>query len=130
MSSKGIALVTGAGAFKNFIQRFQLIAWSAQGIGRSIALRLADDGFDVAVNDISSNSEKLDVLVDEIQKKGRASSKYVADVSQDKQVKGMVEQVVERHGSLDVVGVFIILFLIFLLILRDTDGCECRSRRE
>jgi len=86
MSSKGIALVTGA----------------AQGIGRSIALRLAEDGYDVALNDISSNSEKLDALVDEIQKKGRASSKHVADVSQDEQVKGMVEQVVEKHGSLDV----------------------------
>ncbi|KAF8176376.1 NAD-binding protein [Mycena galopus ATCC 62051] len=86
MSSKGIALVTGA----------------AQGIGRSIALRLADDGFDVAVNDISSNSGKLDAVVDEIQRKGRASSNHVADVSQDDQVKGMVEEVVERHGGLDV----------------------------
>ncbi|KAJ6452766.1 NAD-binding protein [Mycena sanguinolenta] len=47
MSSKGVVLVTGA----------------AQGIGRSIALRLADDGFDVAVNDISKNSEKLDALM-------------------------------------------------------------------
>ncbi|KAF8176352.1 acetoin reductase family protein [Mycena galopus ATCC 62051] len=86
MSSKGIALVTGA----------------AQGIGRSIALRLADDGFDVAVNDISSKSGKLDEVVDEIQRKGRASSKYVADVSQDDQVKGMIEEVVEKHGGLDV----------------------------
>ncbi|KAJ6500960.1 hypothetical protein C8R45DRAFT_819816, partial [Mycena sanguinolenta] len=75
---------------------------SAQGIGRSIALRLADDGFDVAVNDISNNSEKLDTLVSEIQEKGRASSKYVADVSQDEQVKKMVDEVVEKHGSLDV----------------------------
>ncbi|KAF7328665.1 NAD-binding protein [Mycena sanguinolenta] len=86
MSSKGVVLVTGA----------------AQGIGRSIALRLADDGFDVAVNDISNNSEKLDALVNEIQEKGRASSKYVADVSQDEQVKTMVDDVVARHGSLDV----------------------------
>ncbi|KAF7377403.1 hypothetical protein MSAN_00161900 [Mycena sanguinolenta] len=85
-SSKGVVLVTGA----------------AQGIGRSIALRLADDGFDVAVNDISNNSEKLDALVSEIQEKGGASSKYVADVSQDEQVKTMVDDVVTRHGSLDV----------------------------
>ncbi|KAF7363185.1 NAD-binding protein [Mycena venus] len=86
MSSKGTALVTGA----------------AQGIGRSIALRLADDGFDVAVNDVSRNAEKLNALVEEIEKKGRASSKHIADVSQDEQVKGMVEQVVEKHGGLDV----------------------------
>ncbi|KAJ7677892.1 NAD(P)-binding protein [Mycena polygramma] len=86
MSSKGVALVTGA----------------AQGIGKGIALRLADDGYDVAVNDILSNSENLDALVAEIKSKGRTSSKHIADVSQDAEVRGMVEQVVERHGGLDV----------------------------
>ncbi|KAJ7097552.1 NAD(P)-binding protein [Mycena epipterygia] len=83
---KGIALVTGA----------------AQGIGRSVALRLAEDGFDVAVNDVSKNSEKLKSLVDEIQAKGRASSMHIADVSQEGQVKAMVEHAVQVHGGLDV----------------------------
>jgi len=84
--SKGVALVTGA----------------AQGIGRAIALRFAEDGFEVAVNDISSNSANLDSLVDEIKQKGRKSSKHVADVSQDESVKEMVEEVVKAHGALDV----------------------------
>ncbi|KAJ7097549.1 NAD(P)-binding protein [Mycena epipterygia] len=84
--SKGVALVTGA----------------AQGIGRGVALRLADDGFDVAVNDITVNSEKLDKLVGEIQEKGRMSSKHIADVAQEDQVKTMVELVVQQHGGLDV----------------------------
>ncbi|KAJ6551120.1 NAD-binding protein [Mycena capillaripes] len=74
----------------------------AQGIGKSIALRLAEDGYDVAVNDIPSNSEKLDAVVAEVQAKGRKGAKCVADVSQDEQVKGMVEQVVEELGGLDV----------------------------
>ncbi|KAJ7699217.1 acetoin reductase family protein [Mycena rosella] len=86
MSSKGVALVTGA----------------AQGIGKAVALRLADDGFDVVVNDISANSDKLDSLVDEIQNRARRSSKCIADVSQEDQVNAMVEMVVQRHGSLDV----------------------------
>ncbi|KAJ7258232.1 NAD-binding protein [Mycena rebaudengoi] len=86
MSSKGIALVTGA----------------AQGIGKAIALRLADDGYDVAVNDVSSNADKLDQLVEEIKAKGRASSKHIADVSVDEQVREMVEQVVQLLGGLDV----------------------------
>ncbi|KAJ7607204.1 NAD-binding protein [Roridomyces roridus] len=85
MSSNGVALVTGA----------------AQGIGRAIALRLADDGFDVAVNDISVSTE-LQNLVKEIQERGRVSSIHAADVSQDAQVKEMIEAVVQTHGSLDV----------------------------
>ncbi|KAJ7607154.1 hypothetical protein FB45DRAFT_846986 [Roridomyces roridus] len=83
---KGVALVTGA----------------AQGIGRSIALKLADDGFDVAVNDIGANSEKLQTLVEEIQGKGRASSMHVADVSQEEEVKTMIQQVAEHHAGFDV----------------------------
>ncbi|KAJ7182870.1 hypothetical protein C8R43DRAFT_968340 [Mycena crocata] len=83
---KGIALVTGA----------------AQGIGRCIALKLADDGFDVAVNDVAAGSAKLETLVHEIWAKGRASSMHLADVSQDQQVDEMVEVVVQQHGGLDV----------------------------
>jgi NAD(P)-dependent dehydrogenase (short-subunit alcohol dehydrogenase family) len=83
---------------------------TAQGIGRAIALRLADDGFDVAVNDIA-DSEKLDTLVEEIKKKGRASSKCVGDVSQEASVKAMVEMVVKNHGGVDVVSVRFLFLL-------------------
>jgi NAD(P)-dependent dehydrogenase (short-subunit alcohol dehydrogenase family) len=64
---------------------------------------LADDGFDVAVNDMPAHEEKLDHLVDEIKAKGRTSSKHIANVSLDEQVRKMVEQVVQQLGGLDVV---------------------------
>jgi len=84
--SKGVALVTGSG----------------QGIGRAISLRLADDGFDVAVNDIPSNRQNLESLVKEIESKGRKSIIVVADVTQEDQVKAMVDTTVKDLGGLDV----------------------------
>lgn len=85
--SKCVALVTGSG----------------QGIGRAISLRLADDGFDVAVNDIPANTQKLKALVEEIKAKGRKASFFIADISQEDQVKLMVESVARDLGGLDVV---------------------------
>jgi NAD(P)-dependent dehydrogenase (short-subunit alcohol dehydrogenase family) len=83
--SKGVAIVTGA----------------AQGIGRAIAIRLADD-FDVAVNDIS-NSQALDSVVAEIIMKGRRSLTVVADISDEDQVIDMIDTVVNELGGLNVV---------------------------
>ncbi|EPQ52428.1 acetoin reductase [Gloeophyllum trabeum ATCC 11539] len=85
-SSKGVALVTG----------------SAQGIGRGIALKLADDGFDVALNDIAPQKAKLEQVVAEITAKGRRSISVTADVSNEDEVKAMVDTVAKELGGLDV----------------------------
>ncbi len=51
----GVAIITGSG----------------QGIGRAIALQLAEDGFDIALNDLPTNKVNLDHVAEEIAKKGR-----------------------------------------------------------
>lgn len=87
--AKGVALITG----------------SAQGIGRSIALRLARDGFDIGLNDVSSKSDQLRAVANDIEKIGRRTHLVPADVTIEGEVKGMVQGVTEQLGGLDVVGV-------------------------
>ncbi|KAH7930784.1 NAD(P)-binding protein [Leucogyrophana mollusca] len=84
--TKGTAIVTGA----------------AQGIGRSIALRLASDGFDVALNDLAAKKPQLDEVSQEIIEKGRRTVVVCADVSVEEDVKGMVDTVVQELGGVDV----------------------------
>ncbi|CAF1225541.1 unnamed protein product [Rotaria sordida] len=77
-----------------------LITGAAQDIGRAIAFRLAKYSFNVAVNDIEKNSFKLNQVKQEIENIGRKSVAIIADVSQDKQVQSMMNNVREKLGNL------------------------------
>ncbi|KAJ7182878.1 hypothetical protein C8R43DRAFT_940968 [Mycena crocata] len=62
---------------------------------------LAPAGYCYAVG-LRSEGVALVTGADDIKQKGRACSQHIADVSQEDQVKGMIDQVVEEHGGLDV----------------------------
>ncbi|KAF5332374.1 hypothetical protein D9758_016951 [Tetrapyrgos nigripes] len=81
-----------------------IVTGAAKGIGRSIALRLAQDGFNVAMNDVASQRDRLVSLSEEIRALGLGSesSIHVGDVSVEEEVKGMVEEVERRFGGVDV----------------------------
>ncbi|KZT73286.1 NAD(P)-binding protein [Daedalea quercina L-15889] len=85
--------------------RVAIVTGAAQGIGRSIALRLAEEGLNVAINDIPSKSAQIDQVVAEI--KAKTSAKAVAapaDVTDEDAVQGMIALVVEQLGGLDMVA--------------------------
>ena len=84
------------------MSRNVLVTGAARGIGRAIALRLAKDGLNVAVNDIKANNDQLQDTQKEIEKIGRKSAAIIADVSQDKEVEAMMQKTAQQLGSLDV----------------------------
>ncbi|TBU29007.1 short chain oxidoreductase [Dichomitus squalens] len=82
--------------------RIAIITGAAQGIGEAIALRLADDGIDVVVNDLAVKKDKLDSVAKAIQAKGRRSLAVLGDATVEADVVSLVEHAVEAFGGLDI----------------------------
>ena len=79
-----------------------VITGSARGIGAAIAQRLAKDGFDIALNDISEKSFENNDIVDKIKAFGVKCQVYIADVSNAAQVEETVKKIKDDFGSIDV----------------------------
>ena len=77
-----------------------LVTGGGQGIGRGIALKLAEQGADVAIADI--NDEGAADVVDEIRSMGRNSFGVHIDVTDNDSVILAVERVIVGFGHLDI----------------------------
>ena len=82
-------------------RRTALVTGAGGGIGRGIALALAEAGFQIAVNDLAG-SPGADGTVAEIVAAGGEAYVVRADVRRAADVTAMVDAVVERSGTLDV----------------------------
>lgn len=78
-----------------------LVTGASRGIGRSIAIQLAEEGYNVVVN-YAGNKEKADAVVEEIKAKGVESFAIQANVANGDEVKAMIKEVVSQFGSVDV----------------------------
>ncbi|MDF2663409.1 MAG: Granaticin polyketide synthase ketoacyl reductase 2 [Paenibacillus sp.] len=77
-----------------------LVTGGGTGIGRATSLALAKRGATVIVNYSRSQSEAEDTVRRIIQEGGRAEA-IQADVSQDHEVRHMVESIARQFGTLD-----------------------------
>ncbi len=84
MENKKTALITGAGV----------------GIGKGIALAMAQEGYDVVVADI--NKENCQQVSEEIEKMGAKSLALECDVSNSEDVAKLFSEIQEKFGKLDV----------------------------
>lgn len=78
-----------------------LVTGSSRGIGRAIALELARQGANVAVN-YAGNEQKAEEVVKEIKALGVEAIKIQANVADEDSVKAMIKEVIKSFGSLEI----------------------------
>lgn len=78
-----------------------IVTGASRGIGRAIALKLANNGASVVVN-YAGNTTKAQEVVAEIDKLGVESLAVQADVSKVADIQRLFEQTIERFGRLDI----------------------------
>jgi len=81
--------------------RTALVTGASRGIGRAIALSLAEEGADVAVNYLSKRDLAADV-VDQIRKMGCKAMLAQADVADYPDTHRMAREVLKEFGHLDI----------------------------
>jgi glucose 1-dehydrogenase len=77
-----------------------LVTGSSRGIGRAIALRLAREGADVAVNYTRSADEAREVLAG-VEAAGRRGVIVQADLRSAAEARRLIEEAARQHGRLD-----------------------------
>jgi NAD(P)-dependent dehydrogenase (short-subunit alcohol dehydrogenase family) len=83
------------------IGKFALVTGASKGVGRGIALELARQGADVAVN-YNSDAAGAESTAAEIRALGRRAPTVQADVSSSAQVDAMFERILAEFGRLDI----------------------------
>jgi len=81
--------------------KIALVTGATSGVGSEVALSLAKEGANVAVN-YRGSPEEADALVTEIAAKGGTAKAYQADVADFAAVKAMVDDIVKDFGGLNI----------------------------
>jgi 3-oxoacyl-[acyl-carrier protein] reductase len=86
--------------FMSVSGKIALVTGAAQGIGRNIALALANDGADVSICDV--NIDAAQKTANDIEAAGRKSLALKTNVADPADVMAMIDKVVEKFGKIDI----------------------------
>lgn len=78
-----------------------LVTGGARGLGRAIVLELANAGYDVVIN-YNKSEKQAYTLLKELEKKGVCAFLCQADITDEDQVKDMINKSIEMLGKIDV----------------------------
>lgn len=78
-----------------------LVTGASSGIGKAVAIALANEGARVVVN-YSSHPEHAEEVVDEIKANGGTAMIYGADVSKEEEVQAMFQAMFKEYGTIDI----------------------------
>ena len=78
-----------------------LITGASRGIGRAVAVRLAEEGADIAIN-FAGNEKAANEVKIMVEKMGRRAMLVQADVAQQEAVVDMVQSVIKEMGTIDI----------------------------
>jgi len=81
--------------------KIALVTASSRGIGREIAIRLADDAAGVAVH-YKSSRQAAEEVVGEIKKKGKLGRAFPADLDKENEATSLVRAVEAEFGRIDI----------------------------
>jgi 3-oxoacyl-[acyl-carrier protein] reductase len=81
--------------------RVALVTGGSRGIGKAVALMLAEAGAAVAVN-YRERGEEAQAVVQAMRKKGGRGTPFAADVSRNAEVQNIVHAVEEQLGPIDI----------------------------
>jgi NAD(P)-dependent dehydrogenase (short-subunit alcohol dehydrogenase family) len=90
----------------NVLDRFRLdgkrllITGGSRGLGREMALAIAEAGADVVL--VARDAQSLEATAEEIRRLGRQAFAVAADVGQPETCQSMCEQIVAEHGPIDI----------------------------
>jgi glucose 1-dehydrogenase len=80
--------------------RIALVTGSAQGIGKAIALRMAQEGADIVVHDLSR--ERCAQTLESVQATGRRACVVAGDISKVEDDNRLIEEAVQQMGRIDI----------------------------
>lgn len=84
----------------NLSGRVALVTGASKGLGRTLALGLAEAGATVAVS--GRSIESLKAVAAEIEAQGTSATPHAADVTDPAAISALVDEVIARHGTIDI----------------------------